>query len=137
MCWGWQRLFNNGKKIEIGGYTWYGHNRQECKRASGGVGVLVKKNLKSLPLKSQTEGVLWVEIRLEGGRKLAVGVVCINPEGVRVDKQFGAIEDKVVRLQQKGFRVILMGDFNAHIGLGEEQSPNRNGQRLVKLVWAC
>ena len=86
------------EEIEIGGYTWYGHNRQECKRASGGVGVLVKKNLKSLPLKSQTEGVVWVEIRLEGGRKLAVGVVYINPEGVRVNKteeQFEGIEDEV------------------------------------------
>ena len=46
--------------------------------------------------------VINVEIRLEGGRKLAVGVVYINPEGVRVDKteeQFEGIEDEVVRLQ--------------------------------------
>ena len=50
------------EEIEIGGYTWYGHNRQECKRASGGVGVLVKKNLKSLPLKSQTDG--WCGLKL-------------------------------------------------------------------------
>ena len=31
----------------------------------------------------------------------------------------------------------MMGDFNAHIGLGEEQSPNRNGQKLANFVWAC
>ena len=42
-----------------------------------------------------------------------------------------------MRLQQKGFRVVLMGDFNAHIRLGEEQSLNRNGQKLVSFVWAC
>ena len=128
------------EEIEVGGYTWHGQNRQNCKRASGGVGLLVKKHLKVLPLRSQTEGVVWVEVRLEKGRKLAVGVVYINPEGVRVEnteEQFEGMQEEIVRLQQKGFSVVLMGDFNAYIGLGEEQSPNRNGQKLVNFVWAC
>ena len=30
-----------------------------------------------------------------------------------------------------------MGDFNAHIGLGAEQSPNRNGRKLLDLVRVC
>ena len=41
---------------------WHGRNRQYCKRASGGVGLLAKKHLKVLPLRSKTEGVLWVEV---------------------------------------------------------------------------
>ena len=58
----------------------------------------------------------------------------INPEGVRVEnteKQFEGMQEEIVSLQQKGFSIVLMGDFkfNAHIGLGEEQSPNnlKNG----------
>ena len=30
-----------------------------------------------------------------------------------------------------------MGDFNAHIGLGVEQSPNRNTRKLLDLVGVC
>ena len=33
--------------------------------------------------------------------------------------------------------MVLMRDFNAYIGLGEEQSPNNNGQRLMNLTWTC
>ena len=127
------------EEIEVGGYTWHGQNRQYCKKASGGVGLLVKKHLKVLPLRSQTEGVVWVEVRLEKERKLAIGIVYINPEGVRVEnteKQFEEMQEEIARLQQKGFSIVLMGDFNAHIGLGEEQSPNRNGQKLLNVVWA-
>ena len=49
---GLAETFLNG--IKVGGYTWHGQNRQYCKRASGGVGLLVKKHLKVLPLRSQT-----------------------------------------------------------------------------------
>lgn len=52
-------------------------------------------------------------------------------------EQFEGIQDEIARLPQKGFNVVLMGDFNAHIGLGDEQSPNWNGQRLVNLLWSC
>jgi len=31
----------------------------------------------------------------------------------------------------------LMGYFNAHIGLGDEQFPNWKGQWLMNLVWSC
>ena len=30
-----------------------------------------------------------------------------------------------------------MGDFNAHIGGGEKQSPNRNEKKLLDLVGVC
>ena len=56
-------------------------------------------------------------------------MVYINLEGVRVDKteeEFEGIENEVVRLKQKGFRVILMGHFNAHIGL------ERSNHQMVK-----
>jgi len=52
------------------------------------------------------------------------------------EAQFEEVQEEVARLQGEGFEVVVMGDFNAHIGLGDEQHPNRNGQRLLNLVWA-
>ena len=43
---------------------------------------------------------------------------------------------EIGRLQEEGYEVVVMGDVNAHIGLGIEQQPNRNDRRLLNLVWA-
>ena len=67
---------------EVGGYVWYGMNRVGVKKASGGVGLLVKEEIESRLL-AKKEGLLWVKIGLSGGRKLAVACVYVNPEGVR------------------------------------------------------
>ena len=44
------------EEIEVGGYTWHGQNRQNCKRASGGVGLLVKKAPESIATKVSDRG---------------------------------------------------------------------------------
>ena len=36
--------------------------------------------------------------------------------------------------EEKDFDVVVMGDFNARIGLGAEDHPNNNGRRLLDLV---
>lgn len=43
----------------------------------------------------------------------------------------------MLRYGEVGYEVFVMGDFNAHIGLGQERVPNRNGQRLLHLVGAA
>lgn len=48
--------------MEVGGYTWYGRNRQDCKRASGGVGLLVKKSLKVFPLTYRQKGLFGLKL---------------------------------------------------------------------------
>ena len=40
---------------------------------------------------------------------------------------------KVTDYQEACFEVLVEGDFNAHIGVRTEQSPNRNGGKLVWL----
>ena len=35
--------------------------------------------------------------------------------------------------QEAGFEVLVMGDFNAHMEVGAEQSPNRNGRKCWTL----
>ena len=124
------------EEASVAGYVWYGRNREGCKRASGGVGILVRKELQSRLLSCQREGM---ELKLREGRKVPVGVTYANPEGVRTDDtedQFEEVQEEIGRLQEEGYEVVVMGDFNAHIGLGIEQQPNRNGQRLLNLVWA-
>ena len=33
--------------------------------------------------------------------------------------------------------MVVMGDFNTHIGLGEEKTPNRNDRRLLSMAYAA
>ena len=63
-----------------------------------------------------------------------------HPEGVRVqesEKLFEMMKAKVTDYQEAGFEELVMGDFNGHIGLGAEQSPNRDGRKLLDLVGMC
>ena len=81
---------------------------------------------------------MWVE--LSGvRRKMVVGVVNVNPEGVRVrekERLFEVLLVDMVKYEEKDFDVIVMGDFNARIGLGAEEHPSSNGKRLLELVRA-
>ena len=123
----------------VAGYSWFGCNRERGRKAGGGVGLLVRNGLKARVLKEH-EAMMWVELRLETGEKLAIGVVYMNPEGVRVQESqeyFDVIQADVLQWYQKGYRVVVMGDFNAHIGLGEEVTPNRNGRRLLNMTFAA
>ena len=75
------------------------------------------------PLKDETEGVLWVEVKLEGEEKVAVGVVYGNLEGVRCEEtevQFEKAGSDVLEWCRLGYKVVVIGDFNAHTGRGEE-----------------
>ena len=35
------------KEVYVTGYEWYGRNKESCKRASVGIGILVDKRLRS------------------------------------------------------------------------------------------
>ena len=58
----------------------------------------------------------------------------VNPEGVRLEETERLLEEvDVMKYEEKGFDVV-MGNFNARIGLGAEDGPNSNGKRLLGLV---
>ncbi len=124
---------------DVAGYTWFGNNRIGGKRASGGVGLFVREGIQARILKKDMDGVLWVEVETEEGDNCAFGIIYANPEGIRVDKseeQCEVIQLDAMRWRELGYYVILMGDFNAHIGAGEEERPSQNGRRLLNLTWA-
>ena len=126
-------------QVNVPGYVWYGHNRVRDNHASGGVGLLVKKNIWS-NLLLRIEGAVWVELQVVEGNNMIVGMVYVNPEGVRVQESemfFKMMKAKVTNYEEAGFEVLVPGDFIAHVGLGAEQSPNRNGRKLLDLVRVC
>ena len=101
--------------------------------------MLVRNTLETRILKDEVEGVVWIELKAENGEKMAIGVVYANPEGVRcqeTEEQFEKVADDVLKWRSLGYKVLLMGDFNAHIGRGEEEVPNKNGRRLLNLAYA-
>ncbi len=60
---------------------------------------------------------MWVAIET-GTQKIAVGTLYIRPEGPHCTKEellekMQAINLRILELQELGFAVILMGDFNA------------------------
>ena len=73
------------EEISMAEYVWYGRNREGSRRTSGGVGVLMNRSLESR-MSSAREGSVSVELRGEGRRKLMIGVIYVNPEGVRVER---------------------------------------------------
>ena len=71
---------------------------------------------------------------------MIVGIVCVNPEGVRVKESemlFEMMKTKVTEYQEGSFEVLVASDFNAHIRLEAEQSSNRNERKLLDLVGVC
>ena len=70
--------------MSLAGYVRYDRNREVGRRVSGSVGVLVHRSLESR-VSSAREGLMWMELRGEGRRTLMIGVVYVNPEGVRRD----------------------------------------------------
>ena len=78
-----------------------------------------------------------MELQVVEGNNMIVGMVCVNPEGARVQESemlFEMMKAKVTDYQEAGFEVLDVGDFNGHIVLVAEQSPNRNGRKLLDLV---
>ena len=64
-----------------------------------------------------------------------IGVVYVNPEGVRVEEMVRLFEMMLVDIMKLKRHVfyVVMGDFNAIIGLGAEDHSNSNGKRLLDL----
>ena len=112
------RCIGSSRNISTAGsYIWYGHNGVRNKHASGGVGMLVKKNIRS-KLLLRIEGAVWVELQVREGNNMIVGMVYVNPEGVRVQESemlFEMMKAKVTDYQEAGFTVLVMGDYNSHM----------------------
>ncbi len=100
----------------------------------GGTAIWIKKNIfvrtSTVPMpamkKEWEEDQTWVAIN-DGKTNIAIGIIYMRP----LDKQYITKEEmaekmqaltvRILELQDKNFKVILMGDFNAHLMLRKEQ----------------
>ena len=60
-----EKFLQQEGEVDVPGFVWYGHNRVRDKRTSGGVGLLVKKNIKFKLLLS-IKAAVWVELSSGG-----------------------------------------------------------------------
>ncbi len=117
----------------------------------GGSAIWIKNNIFSrvttIPMsrmkKEWEEDQVWVAIET-GSQKIAVGTVYIRPEGSHCTKEellekLQAINLRILELQELGFAVIVMGDFNAKFkndGTGIA-GDDEAGRCLLDMVILC
>jgi hypothetical protein len=114
----------SGGVINMAGYTWLGQNRAKNRKAwtgSGGVGFLIKDNVRKLyniNIKdSNSEGILWIQLKGKSDGKILNLCVCyLPPEGssCAVDPHsfFGELLTQVYSYQHEG-PFFIMGDLNS------------------------
>ena len=135
-----ETFLRNDWEVQNEGYKWFGVGRTGGGKASGGVGMLVRESLRPQMRGGRDGTVLWVECN-GGRRKVMIGVVYINPEGVRVAETkriYEKLEQEVKEMREQG-KILIMGDFNRRIGAGRggDKVINANGRRLLAWSTEC
>ena len=96
-----------GRNISTAGrggciWVWCGHNTVRDNCESDGIGLQVKKNIRS-KLLLRIEGAVWMELHVVEGNNMTFGVVYVNPEGVGVQESemlFEMMKAKVIDCQK-------------------------------------
>ena len=101
-------------------YGFFSH-RKCSKRASGGVGLLVKRSLSKFvkQIDIERDYLSWFEIDEHVfGREIILGIVYVPPEASRYSNidMFDEIESDLIQLYRENTSVCIMGDFNARTG---------------------
>ena len=128
------------------GYSFIGKGRGTGQRKGGGVGFLVRKDVRwhriHVGIDEESEVKNEIEwMGMEAQRtKVAVGVVYMGREGLPDewnDQIYEQLRTQVNMIQEQGYDVMITGDFNGHIGdgldgiEGGDRDQNRNGKRLL------
>ena len=123
------------------GYSFAGKGRNIGQRKGGGVGFLVRKDVRwhrihtgadeENDVKSEID---WLGVESQRN-KIAIGVVYVGREGLPDewnDQIYELMRTQVNAVQEQGYDVMVVGDFNGHIGdgldgiEGGDQDKNRN-----------
>ena len=144
----------DNSKIYVPGYKWFGKPRKSIKgkRGEGGVGFLVSELLiddVTIIKDVKCNETIWLRIKIRSGVDLYIGCVYMPTQGnVKqvCNDRFNLLEEDICMFQSKG-RVLVLGDFNARVGKGEdvddvvgmfgENTCNSNGNLLIELLHNC
>ena len=118
-------------------------------RRGGGIGFLINNIIKTaITIKQQkntnTE-IMWIRIQLKRKEALFIGLFYGKQESrninITLDENFNIIERHLCQYTANNQNhVLLLGDFNAKIGNGDQGIPNGdpkitpNGKRLINLT---
>ena len=118
-------------------------------RRGGGIGFLINNIIKTaITIKQQkntnTE-IMWIRIQLKRKEALFIGLFYGKQESrninITLDENFNIIERHLCQYTANNQNhIILLGDFNAKIGNGDQGIPNGdpkitpNGKRLINLT---
>ena len=113
-------------------FQWFGKDRKG--RRGGGVGFLVRKNIRVRALKSKSENLLWLVIQ----ECLYVAVVYLIPQdkAEENDDTLQELQEDILRLRDKG-EVVVTGDFNCRVGglsnfIATDKSEDAEAQEIPR-----
>ena len=108
--------------------------RKESKKGGGIMAIWNKNEWKVQELKSKNEDILIIEVN-KGKEKHIIATIYLSVNDTDKNKKL-TNEIKEITEKYKDEKLIVMGDFNAHIGIIGEQSLNQNG-RLIRKLMEC
>lgn len=140
------------KNLKIPGFTVFENRRDGARhdKKGGGVACLVRKSLgvafkKFSPVISKPElnyvdtERLWVTYQSQQGKSAICSLYLGFNAGDRRHEAWNrgiyeVLSEEIMELRSKGFRIILQGDFNAHVGsvLEEGGIPGNHPQKMNK-----
>ena len=119
------------------------------KGEGGGIGFLINNEIKIAITTEQQENtnteIMWIRIQLKRKETLFIGLFYGKQErrnnNATLDKEFKIIERHLYQyIANNQSHILLLGDFNAKVGNGEQTIPNDdptiipNGKRLINLT---
>ena len=126
---------NTGFNIE--GYTFYGKARKNAK--GGGVGILVKNEIKNITAPHQTERdleMLWLSVRRKNFPPILIGTYYGKQESrtnkAEIEFEMRLLQEEITEMKQEG-EVLIAMDANSKIGLMDEQI-SRNGTLMIEVM---
>jgi hypothetical protein len=128
-------LKSSSSQVVVPGYTWFGANKEvvDSRRGEGGVGFLVHSSLvKDIKFSSHFTDSRVISLAFNGNVVLNV----YNFTSQKLDEQCDLLEriSQLLCASFSGFRVIILGDFNAWVGKhfgGGVDKINDSGKRLI------
>ena len=134
------------ENITIDNYKWIDGSRQ--KQEGGGVGFLISEGiLKNIVREPKPESsaveTRWIRLILSGDHHICIGVYYGKQETHPVDKvqdEYNLLQDQINSYIMSGKHVLLVGDFNAKVGCGQEgikdgdKNISRNGKMLLEMI---
>ena len=134
--------------LKIDNYTFFGQARndtyaqQKVHRAAGGVGILVRNDLKHCitpHTSNRAIEITWISVQRKDLNPFYVGVYYGKQESrvskEEIEEEMDILTEEIMQMKNEG-EVLLVMDGNGHIGImGEKIS--RNGKLLLNVFECC